>query len=317
MPNLAHLPRGCLLVSLLLMCAGASPDVSFDSRQGELTLKIDGEPAATYVYQDRTITRPYFCNVRGPSGVPLTRTHPPAAGRDPADHADMHPGMWLAFADISGADVWRNKAAVRHLRFSQMPSGGAGSGSFAVINQYVAGEKVICEETCRYTLRVGPSGYLLIADSTFRSEHEDLSFGDQEEMGFGVRLATPLTVKAGGRIIDDRGRRNEAGIWGKRAAWVDYSGVVDGTRAGVMLMPDPANVRPSRFHVRDYGLMVANPFGAKVFGEQKESRVVIPRGKDLRLRFGLLLHAMPAEREPDYKAAYAQCLAAFAEAVKD
>ena len=288
--------------------AEALPHVALEQDDGTLTLKVGGEVVATYVYADPVITRPYFRDLRAPGGTPVSRAHPPVEGRDATDHADMHPGAWLAFADIGGADVWRNRAKVEHVRFVTEPAGAPGRGTFAVLNHYTDGARVICEETCRYTLLVRPAGYLLIADSTFRAADGPLAFGDQEEMGFGVRVATPITVKSGGRIIDNEGRENEAGIWGKEAAWVDYSGAVEGREAGVMLIPDPANPRPSRFHVRDYGLTVANPFGGKAFGDQRESRVVVPAGQEFRMGFAVLLHASAGDVSFNRVRAYEDCV---------
>ena len=58
-----------------------------------------------------------------------------------------------------------------------------------------AGGVVLCEEVCTYTFQVRPAGYLILWDSTFESNRSGLYFGDQEEMGLGVRVATPLMVK--------------------------------------------------------------------------------------------------------------------------
>jgi hypothetical protein len=68
-------------------------------------------------------------------------------------------------------------------------------------------------------------------------------------------------------------------------------------------MSDEANFRPSRYHVRDYGLLTSNPFGQKVFGDQAASRVVVPANETLRLRFGVLLHAN-TDQELDRQAAF-------------
>ena len=290
-----------------------SPDVSFEVADGTVAVRVGADVIATYVFKDPVTTRPHFRNLHAPGRVQVTRAQPPVEGRDPTDHADMHPGIWLAFADVGGLDVWRNKARVEHVRFVDEPRGGAGRGTFAVVNRYVGDAGVVCEETCRYTLLVRPAGYLLIADSTFRPVEgaRELSFGDQEEMGFGVRVATSIAVKNGGRIVDSEGRLNEAGVWGKEAAWVDYSGAAAGAGAGVMLITDPANPHAARFHVRDYGLMVANPFGRKVFGEERESRVVVAHGSEYRMRFAVLLHATPDAAELDLAAAYADCLEQF------
>ncbi len=52
-------------------------------------------------------------------------------------------------------------------------------------------------------------------------------------------------------------------MWGKRAAWVDYSGPIDGQTLGIAFFDDPGNPgHPNRWHARDYGLFAANPFCA-------------------------------------------------------
>jgi hypothetical protein len=88
-------------------------------------------------------------------------------------------------------------------------------------------------------------------------------FGDQEEMGLGVRVATGIAEKNGGIILASTGDRTARATWGKSFGWCDCSGELGDRRVGVTLMPDPANFRPSWFHNRDYGLMVTNPFGRK------------------------------------------------------
>ena len=129
-------------------------------------------------------------------------------------------------------------------------------------------------------------------------------FGDQEEMGFGVRVATPLSVKQGGRILNADGDRDERQVRGKPSDWCDYSGTTAGRLAGVTLMTDPGNFRRSWFHARDYGLLVANPFGRKALTKGPESRVTVKRGETFRMGFGVLLHASPDGKSPDLSAAY-------------
>ena len=52
-----------------------------------------------------------------PCGLKATRNHPPVAGVDAPNHDTMHPGLWLAFGDISGTGCWRNKGRIQHVRF--------------------------------------------------------------------------------------------------------------------------------------------------------------------------------------------------------
>ncbi len=299
------------------LCANADvPQVAFTQQPGKVLVTIAGQPVATYVYADEEITRPYFAHVRAPGGVQVTRNHPPIEGKDPTDHATYHPGIWLAFGDISGSDYWRNRARVVHREFVEEPVGGPGKGTFAVRNTYLVegdAEKANCREVCRYTIVVRPSGYLLIWDSTFSAAEGEFYFGDQEEMGLGVRVASPIMVKAGGTILDAPGRKNEREVWGNQAAWCDYSGTSGGQHVGVTLMAHPGNFRPSWLHARDYGLLVANPFGRKAFRQGDPSKAVVKPGEHLRLRYGVLLHAAPAEKKPDLAAAYADFLRVVAE----
>lgn len=289
---------------LFLQAAG----VSFQQHEDRLRIAIDGRQVAEYVFQDEQVRRPYFRHLKTLSGVQVTRTHPPAPGKDLDDHASMHPGLWLAFGDLHATDFWRNQGRVRQVRFLRDPAGGALGGSFAVQNAYEADGRTLCTEDCEITLSVRPDGYLLDWTSTFRSDR-DFTFGDQEEMGLGVRVATPMAVVRGGEIIDSEGRKNEPQVWGQQADWCSYSAVIQGERAGVALLPDPGNFRRSWLHARDYGLLVANPFGRHAFTQGEKSRVTVRQGEEFRLRFGVLVYGVSADRSPDLSAAYREYVA--------
>jgi len=300
----------CLLL-LMVFCSRARADerVTFDAGKDQVAIAIDGKPLARYVFHDDKILRPYLSDVHAPGGAQVTRNLPPVAGVDAIDHDTMHPGIWLAFGDISGSDFWRNKATVKHVRFVEPPTADAAGGRFAVVNRYVSADKAICEELCRLTIRVRPAGTLLIWDSTFSGERP-FTFGDQEEMGLGLRMATPLAVKNGGTLLNSDGSKNEAQVWGKQADWCDYSGRIDGAPVGVLVAPDPKNFRRSWFHARDYGFVAANPFGRHAFTKEAKSQVTVAPGESLRLRFAVLLHG----KLDDSAAAYRDALEVLAEA---
>lgn len=280
----------------------AEPAISFRSIPGALVIAVDARPIATYYYESAELPRPYFAHVQAPGGVQVTRNHPPDPSIDDMDHAPpeqyYHPGFWLAFSDLSGKDYWRLKARVRHEGFSADPAGGLGQGTFTVRNAYLdGGDGVVARETCRYTILARPEVYFFVCDSLFCAEDRAVVFGDEEEMGFGLRVATPMAVRHGGRMIDSEGRVNEERIWSHLAAWCDYSGIVDGKRVGVLLAPDPENPLPSRFHARDYGFLAANPFGGKVFGLPEQRRTEVRPAETLALRFVAVTHGDRSDRE--------------------
>lgn len=283
----------------------AEPSIQFVRGDGVLGIRRGDVEVARYVFQDKLVPRPYFADVKTPSGIQVTRRHPPQKDQDATDHVGLHTGIWLSFGDLSGCDYWRLKARTEHVRFSEEPTGGPGRGTFAVVNRYLTadGQGTVAEETCQYVIRATPHGYLLEMTSEFRPGDVELVFGDQEEMGLGIRVATPLNVdrKLGGRLLDSAGRRNGAEAWGKTADWCDYAGSLqgpDGVRwVGMTVLAGPDNFRRCWSHARDYGFLAMNPFGRQAFTKQEPSRIVVARGETLKLRYGVAIHESPTEAD--------------------
>ncbi|MBL9140025.1 MAG: PmoA family protein, partial [Verrucomicrobiales bacterium] len=294
-----------LTAYLLSRKAGATPDPAAfrvgagDGSEGfaaellrdRLRIRHEGLPVAEYVFRDDRILRPYFANVRAPNGLQVTRRHPPVAGRDAVDHDTMHPGLWMGFGDLSGFDFWRNKGRIEHERFVDEPRVQEGRLHFSAASRWIspAGNEV-CRWIQRFEWGATDKSWLVVWDAEFVSDHGDLIFGDQEEMGLGARVATFLAEKNGGRIRSSTGLETAAKTWGQRADWCDYSGALDGVPAGILLMASPANFRGSWWHNRDYGVFVANPFGRASMGQGEKSSVRVPKGERFRLRFGVVIH---------------------------
>ncbi len=299
----------CICV-ISMAYAQDNPAVTFGESPGKITIQIGEKNFAVYVYEDPAIPRPYFCQVMAPNGVQVTRNHPPdpAKDADNLDHPDFHPGVWLAFGDLGGADFWRNKARMRHVKFLNPPQAGP-MGQFTVLNAYETMDtppKTICEETCTYTIRPLDEAWFLTSDSQFLTTVDGVAFGDQEEMGFGVRMSTELSVKHGsGTILNNLGGVDQKGTWGKKADWCNYSGIMNNQRTGLMLLADPRNFRPSWFHNRDYGLMVANPFGKKAMTAPEDDTVPpdktpLPKDVVFRLGFGICVFSTQNDQPPDF-----------------
>lgn len=299
----------CLLATAVQVFAAEGNQrqrrISFKKNAGRVDIFLNSQKITSYVYDDKKILRPYFTNLKTTDGVQVTRNHPPHKD-DPDDHDTMHPGLWLAFGDISGSDFWRNKARIKHIEFIKEPAVDKGIGGFSVRNHYLAAGKVLCEEVGTFTVIPRPDGWLLLWRSQFAAKSGGFYFGDQEEMGLGVRVATPLMVKSkkGGRILDSSGRKNEKQIWSKQAAWCDYGGPLDGKYVGVTIMSHPDNFRQPRWHVRDYGLMLANPFALKAFNAGESDKTHVQPSKPFTLNFGILIHASKSDPQNSLAGAY-------------
>jgi hypothetical protein len=283
----------------------AAQEFAFTEQPDRLVITQAAKPVAHFVIKDDKILRPYFAHLHTPDGLQVTRTHPPVAGKDAVDHDTMHPGIWLAFGDISGNDFWRNKAAVRHERFVATPTVKAGQLTFATESSLLAttGTKLATLGSRFVVSRVG-DGFLLTWYAAFTPTADGLYFGDQEEMGFGVRVATELTEKKGGIITSSSGATTAKGTWGKTANWCDYNGVLGERRVGIAVFAGPQNFRASWFHNRDYGLMVANPFGENAFTKGAKSRVAVAKGETFHLRFGAWIHSSAKDGLADVAGAW-------------
>jgi len=283
-------------------------DWDLDRTLTEYKFAHKGKPVARYRWKDGDTRRPFFFHLHAPDGSQVTRNHPPIAGKDATDHDTMHPGLWLSFGDVNGQDYWRNKARV------WKESEGIKNGDPFSFSEHLVlfNKDEMAEEgqhTNSFQFEAIPEGYLLTWTARFRGQGKDLVFGDQEEMGLGVRMHTDLTEKAGGKIMDSEGRTGAKAIWGKAAKWCAYYRTFAEkgrtTHRGVAIFTDPGNFRPCWWHVRDYGLMVANPFGRRAFTKGDASRVVVKKGEDLTLRFGVLVFSQDGKSpriEEGYKA---------------
>jgi hypothetical protein len=277
---------------------------------------VDGVAAATFAFDAPGCGRPAILDLAAPGGEIVTRPCPPRKGLDDDDHATMHPGLWLGFSDLSGADPWRRKTAVRFAGLEGEPAAVAGGVRFTARIEYLGSPTdtpdavVVCRERSTVTLRdldiEGHQVRLVIWEADLSPGGETpLVFGDVEEMGLGVRLAGPLVPARGGRYLANHGGRNEAGVFGRGAAWVDASGTIDGRDVGVTIVDLPGNPRKPFFHARDYGVVLANPFGRKAYGRSgKAGPLTVQPGESLRLRYAVVVHCdVPEEQLPGIIAA--------------
>ncbi len=302
-----------MLLPLVRSNLAAEPAIRFVTEERQVKIYIGDQEIVDYVFADSEISRPYFANVKTLSGKQVSRNHPPREGVDKMDHANMHPGIWLSFGDLNGHDYWRLKARTKHVRFLEPPAVDVGNGKFKVLNHYLAtnSDAVVCSQECDVQVSKVDGGYRIVIASEFKPTDGDLRFGDQEEMGLGIRLATPLAVekKLGGRILDSEGRINGEKVWGKTARWCDYAGPLDGNWVGMAVLTSAKNFRPCWSHARDYGFVAMNPFGLNAFTKAPKQEVIVKNGQSLRISYAVVVHESTQESDFNAQTAYEQFVA--------
>ena len=289
--------------SLYTGACGAKPasDVRLNDHAGDkLDVMIGGKLFTTYNYGPRWV-RPYLYPVIGPGSVCVTRGFPmaPDLPGEAKDHPH-HKSIWVAWGDTNGTDNWSEVEPKHgrqlHKEFGCVVSGPV-YGKFCATNDWVTNDRAKKDLTETRTLtfyNLPDKERIIDFVVEFKATEGAVRFGDTKEGGIcSVRVTSTMDAKAQGRIENAYGGVNERETWGKRAHWCDYSGPAQGKPVGIAVFDTPGNFRyPTYWHVRDYGLMTANPFGLSHFwnDKTKDGTYTLPAGQTMRFAYRIYLH---------------------------
>lgn len=320
--------RFTLFITGLSLLLVASPSRSADSESAaagkagvaitkldnRLRVEINGRLFTEYYFKD--VPRPYCYPLIGPGGLAMTRDWPMKETPGEAQDHPHHRSLWFAHGAVNGHDFWSEQKAFGktvHQDFAEVASGKK-VGVIRARNKWVAADgTVVCtdERTLRFYAPERPGEQLLDFDITLIASNGELTFGDTKEGTMAVRLAETMRLKGKtgqGHIVNSTGVR-DGETWGKRADWCDYYGPVQGKTVGIAIFDHPKNPRhPTWWHVRDYGLFAANPFGQHDFEklpDKNAGNLVVPAGKSVTFRYRLYLHEGD-ELQADVAAKYKQ-----------
>jgi hypothetical protein len=283
---------------------GTQPDTSgvalAEAKPGQIDVSLDGEPFTSFCYGDDW-ARPFLHPVIGPHGEPITRAYPVIEDvpGETQDHPH-HKSFWVAWGDVNGEDNWSENAkghARQVVRDMREQVSGPVYGRISCLLDWVSatGEKQMEEEREIVFHNLSAACRAVDLKVVFRATDGDIRFGDTKEGGIcSIRVATSMDAGDKGTIVNSYGGVNEAETWGKRAQWCDYYGPVAGQTVGIAILDHPKNFRyPTYWHVRNYGLMTANPFGLSHFlgDKQADGSHTLPAGETLTFRYRVLFHA--------------------------
>jgi Methane oxygenase PmoA len=323
-----------LLTSLGFVALLSSPLVAADGvkiteQADKLRIEINGEHFTDYCFQGAPHV--YFYPLIGPGGASMTRNWPMKEVEGEEKDHPHHRSLWYSHGLVNGVDFWSEtpKAGkIVHDKFLEVKSG-KDSGVIRSANKWIAPDGSVTmtdERTFRVFTRANHER-LFDFEVTLKAGDRDVVLGDTKEGSMAIRVNESMRgvlakqkgekkAKVGkGRIalssgVTSSGSGDEK-AWGKRAAWCDYSGPVDGKTVGVAIFDHPSNPKhPTWWHVREYGLFAANPFGVHDFEKQPKGAgdITIPAGKSVTFKYRFYLHAgdeiagKVADRYQDYVA---------------
>ena len=293
-----------MLASLLLPLVGVEltlparelSDVRITELTGKLRIEVNGRLFTEYLYLD--VPRPYFYPVIGPKELPMTRNWPMKEVENEERDHPHHRSLWFTHGDVNGIDFWSEEpkaGKIVHDKFLKI-SASRSLGTIVSQNKWIAPDgQVVCTDERTMLIRARQDARIMDFDITIRASNGDLVFGDTKEGTMAIRIAETMRLKGkvgAGHIVSSDGTRDDA-TWGKRADWVDYYGPVQGQIVGVAMFDHPENpVHPTWWHVRDYGLFAANPFGVHDFEKKPKGTgdLKVFQGSSVTFRYRLVFH---------------------------
>ena len=289
----------CLSVFVVALTLYLGPAIAKSSALAadnvvRLTLKADaldvtigGEPFTIYNFA-KTQKKPYFWPIRDHAGQIITRALLSPTGKPWRDHPH-HRGLWFAVDEVNHIKFWAERGTIANVSVEPLvPTGNP--ARFKVVNHWLdkQGQPLLTEST---TVNIY-ANRLIAYDATLTAGKEPVTFGDTKEGLFGFRMVDSMRGSAGGKIVSADDHHGETECWGKTFDWVDYDGSVEGKTVGVAIFDNPHNFRPSRYHVRGYGLFSISPFGEHDYtnGKNPAKPVPLAPGANLRLRYAIYVH---------------------------
>lgn len=227
-------------------------------------------------------------------GLPMTKIDK----KDPRyyDHPH-HKGIWFSIDEVKfltdGATPSKHWAEAQNIvnKSAEILTPKGQTAVMKIVNHWVNDKnEPQLEETT--TVRIS-SNRLIDYDATLKAINGPVEFGDTKEGMFAVRVPNSMReFMEQGKVISDAGVEGTKNLWGKPTPWIDYQGKIGDAMYAVTVMDHPGNFKPSRYHVRDYGLFGISPFGDPAYtnGEVKTPPHELKAGESVRLRYAAYPH---------------------------
>lgn len=276
-----------VLFVLTLGKVGLAVDVVKLVRSGDsVSVTVNDQEFTSYRFA-KSLPKPYFFPIKAADSALLTR---PIVGEGYQGDHPHHKGIWVSVDEVNEIQFWAEKGKIEN-RGVELLTAEGNPAVMRVTNHWLDrnGADIMIETT---TISIYPNR-MLEYDIQFKMAGSDVNFRDTKEGLFGFRLAESQREDKGqGKVMNADGKKGTKECWGQRSAWVDYQGPIDGKGYGVTIFDHPGNFRPSRYHVRNYGLFSISPFGEAAYtnGEQTAVNDVFKKDSVLRLRYAIYFH---------------------------
>ena len=302
-------------VIFLFVAACVHGQVAFDVKSDRVAVQINRKPFTTLHY-GAAANKPFLHPLLTASGQAVTRGFPvdPQPG-DPTDHPHQR-GVWVGFEKLSDEritmDFWENEPSYQRqnqgrIEWKQLAGAvnGKDQGTLSMIAHWLApdGTTVLVERR-KMVFYARPADCRMFDVELELEAARNVVFQDHDDGLIGMRLNPRFDEKSGGLVVNAEGARNEAGVRGRRSAWIDWSTEIATEKVGVAVFDHPSNFNaPTRWHLRSFGFFDANPFAQREFDSTlPDASHALSKGQTLRMRYRFLIHPAAVNVGEFYKA---------------
>jgi hypothetical protein len=292
MHGIRFLRASCIVIAMLCTVALAEDQVTLKAESNRIAVSIDGKPFTDYWFgarSDRPYVRPFFYPVMAADGTPVTEDH---YGQKEHPH---HQSLWVGQGEVNGADHWalegEKTPKQRHLKFDQV------SGDTIVEELDWEGkdhQPILHERRIMRFMAFSDQSRGIEFALEFTPTEGPVTFADTKEAGLVAIRMNDQIPKNKAVLTNSTGAHGEKATWGKPADWCDISGKIDGKEYGIAAFDSPQNpLHPQQWHVREYGLLAANPFGLSYYDRKVKKHTgdfVMPPGKTVTFKYLVVVH---------------------------
>jgi hypothetical protein len=273
------LPITQLLCGLPLMAA----KITAERTGSKINITINGKFFTSYIFSDDE-KYPFFFPVNGPvSGASVTSMR--------NSEYPHHSSLFFGCDMVNGGNYWQEgleKGRIISVNAGILRSG----GDTAIITDECIwsrpGAVSPVKDTRKFIITSPSPDIYQINVEIIMEMLMDVSILKNNHSLFSARMASDLSVRNGGTMINAEGARSEKDTFGKSSPWIDYSGKRNNVTEGLAIMQHPSNPwYPSPWFTRDYGFMSPTPFYWPGNGKDFSFK----KGERLKLRYRVVVHS--------------------------
>lgn len=272
----------CILMPLLTVQASTQAKVTAQQVGDKIEFRINGSLLTNYIVSEHE-KYPFFFPVNGPSKASVTSMR--------NANYPHHSSLFFGCDRVNGGNYWQEgleRGRIASLRVDILESGK---------------DKAVIENECIWT-RPGadspikdkriitvtaPSKDKFRIDFAITMEAlMDVTIQKTNHSLFSARMDPDLAVINGGTMINAEGDSGEKNTFGKRSAWMDYSGKRMGGIEGMAILQHPSNDWfPAPWFTRNYGFFSPTP----MYWPQEGNSMTLKKGQQIKLKYRVIVHS--------------------------